>query len=86
VRLAFGIATSLNPDILVIDEIIGTVDNAFLQKARQRLSELIHRANIVFLASHDQEIISRFCNKVLLLQNGEVQFYGEVDQGLTLLN
>lgn len=78
-RLAFAIATSIEPDILVLDEVVGTGDSAFLEKAQQRMNQMIEKANIVLLASHSPAIIQQFCNKVLALEAGKVAYFGDID-------
>lgn len=82
VRLAFAIATALNPEILVVDEIIGAGDASFAAKAQKRVQELMHSAHTLLLASHADETIRQFCNKGLFMKAGEVQFFGDVDEAL----
>jgi len=83
-RLAFGVATSLNPEILLIDEIVGAGDAAFKISAKARLNELIDKSSIVVMASHFAEVIRGFCNKVLILDGGKLIFYGPVEEGLAI--
>lgn len=71
-RLSFAIATEITPDILVADEVVGVGDAQFMEKARKRLSSLIEAANIFVVASHSDEIIKKFCNKVLWLDQGVI--------------
>jgi ABC-type polysaccharide/polyol phosphate transport system ATPase subunit len=71
-RLAFSIATSFAPEILLMDEWIGAGDAAFQKKAKARLDALAERAGIVVLASHNRELIKRTCNRVLELEKGRV--------------
>lgn len=82
IRLSFGIATSIDPEILLIDEIFGAGDARFAQKARKRMDELIENATIMVLASHAESIIRQFCNKGLFLKNGKTVAYGDVDEVL----
>jgi ABC-2 type transport system ATP-binding protein len=84
VRLAFAISASIEPDILLIDEIFGAGDASFMVKARQRMITLLDNSNIMVLASHSDELIKEFCNKVLLLENGRVKFFGDPTTGLEL--
>ena len=72
-RLAFAVATSIQPEILLMDEVIGVGDAAFMEKAQQRLNRLMDRASIVVLASHSQETIKKWCNKVFLMEKGTIQ-------------
>ncbi|MCG8357566.1 MAG: ABC transporter ATP-binding protein [Kiloniellales bacterium] len=83
VRLAFGIATALPHEILVMDEMIGAGDAAFVEQAQKRLEVFIDRARIVVLASHSEAIIRYWCNKVMILNHGEIAFTGSVDEGLS---
>jgi ABC-type polysaccharide/polyol phosphate transport system ATPase subunit len=75
-RLAFAITTSVTPDIIVMDEMIGTGDAQFIQKARQRLNELLSNTKILILATHNQEIGGQFCNKGLWLEKGKIRSFG----------
>lgn len=71
-RLAFGVATAVSPDILLVDEVIGAGDENFQKKARSRLENLIHSSKIFVLASHSDEIIKRFCNRTLEFEHGKL--------------
>ena len=76
-RLAFGVSTAVDPDIVILDEIIGVGDAAFAERAERRLQKLISSANILFLASHDNEAIKRFCNRAIWLKGGNLMMDGE---------
>ncbi len=82
VRLAFAISTTIQPEILLIDEIFGAGDASFFKTARKKMVELLDHSSIVVLASHSDEIIEEFCNKVLLLEGGQVKFFGDTKTGL----
>ncbi|MDA8491672.1 ABC transporter ATP-binding protein [Kluyvera sp. Awk 3] len=77
VRLAFAVSTSVDPDVLLLDEIIGTGDASFLNKAKKRFEELQERAKVVVLSSHDNSVILRTCNKVLWLEGGKPKLLGD---------
>ncbi|MDQ5884269.1 MAG: lipopolysaccharide transport system ATP-binding protein [Pseudomonadota bacterium] len=79
VRLAFSISACVQPDILLIDEIFGAGDADFLDKARQRMISLMNHSRIVVFASHSAELIEEFCNKVLVLNAGSVEYFGAID-------
>lgn len=81
-RLAFGVATSISPEILILDEVVGTGDIDFMDRAKKRLKELIEKSSIVVLASHANDMISAICNKVILLKEGKLQFFGDVAEGI----
>jgi len=71
-RLAFSIATAVRPDILVLDEGLGTADEEFNLRASARFKDLLGRAGILFLASHNQDLINEYCNRVVRLESGRV--------------
>ena len=79
-RLAFAVSTSIDPDILILDEGIGAGDAAFMGKANRRLHSFIERAGIMVLASHAEILVRMFCNKALLLEHGRVLRVGSVDE------
>lgn len=81
-RLAFAVATSIQPDILLLDEAIGAGDKRFIEKANKRLQQLIERSSILILASHSEAIIRGFCNKVLVLNKGRIEQFGHIDDVL----
>lgn len=71
-RLAFSIVTSVQPEILLMDEWMSVGDDAFVQKAEERLAELVDRASILVLASHNQKIINDLCNVVVHMDQGNI--------------
>ena len=75
-RLAFSISTSVDPDILIMDEMISAGDLQFIEKAKVRLHEIIGKANILALASHDLQMIRNICNKVIWLEHGVIKEFG----------
>lgn len=76
-RLAFSIATSFEPEILLMDEWIGAGDPNFQEKARERMESLTKKAGIIVLASHNYSMLKRTCNKVLQLEYGRVTYFGD---------
>jgi ABC-type polysaccharide/polyol phosphate transport system ATPase subunit len=81
-RLAFAITTSVQPEVIVMDEMIGAGDARFLEKATERLNALIGQTSILVLASHSHQILERFCNKALWLERGEARAFGPVAEVL----
>jgi ABC-type polysaccharide/polyol phosphate transport system ATPase subunit len=75
-RLAFAIATTLNPEILLMDEWIGAGDASFQKKASDRMNLLAEKAGIIVLASHSEELLKRTCNRRLELEAGTVKSFG----------
>ena len=76
-RLAFSVATILEPEVLLMDEWIGAGDPAFQDKARERMAEIAETAGIIVLASHNHSLLRNICNKVLHLEGGEVKEFGD---------
>jgi ABC-2 type transport system ATP-binding protein len=82
VRLALGVVTSIDPEILLLDEGIGAVDSSFLEKARDRLTALVERSGILVFASHSEEFLLELCTSGLWLERGEIHEEGELRQVL----
>ncbi len=80
VRLTFGIATAIKPEILIMDEMIGAGDAMFIEKAEARLRQFIDRAGIVVVATHNPGIVRQWCNKALLLHQGRSVAFGPVEE------
>lgn len=81
-KLAFAVSTATPPEIMLIDEIIGVGDAHFMEKAIKRLSNIIEKSHVLVLTSHSNDIIRQFCNKVVVLERGEIKFAGSVDDGI----
>ena len=71
-RLAFSLATAMHPDILILDEIFAGGDAYFMEKATVRMHELIDKANIMVMVSHDHRLVSSLCNRVIWIDHGVV--------------
>lgn len=81
-RLAFAMATCVEPEILLLDEGIGAGDAAFFEKASRRLDGFIGRAGILVLASHAASVVRRLCNKAIVMEHGRIVWTGDVEEGL----
>jgi ABC-2 type transport system ATP-binding protein/lipopolysaccharide transport system ATP-binding protein len=81
-RLAFAVSTSIEPDILLLDEGIGAGDAAFLEKASRRLKEFTEKAAIIVLASHSEGLIRQMCDKAVLMEHGKVLLVGDTNDVL----
>ena len=79
-RLAFSIATVVNPEILIVDEILAVGDEAFQRKSRQRMMELMGGGTTVLFVSHNLDQIREMCDRVLWLDHGQVKMIGETQQ------
>ncbi|KQB87157.1 ABC transporter ATP-binding protein [Corynebacterium lowii] len=80
VRLALGVVTSIEPEILLLDEGIGAVDAAFMAKARVRLQEMVKRSGILVFASHSNDFLAQLCNTALWVDHGTIRQAGLVDE------
>ena len=79
-RLAFSIATVVNPDILIVDEILAVGDEAFQAKSKARMLELMGGGTTVLFVSHSIEQIRELCNRVVWLDEGSVKMIGDTQQ------
>lgn len=78
-RLAFSLATAVQPEILVLDEMFAGGDAAFVQKATDRMKQVVDQAKIMVLVSHDTNLLRRFCNRVIWMDHGQVKEDGEAN-------
>jgi ABC-2 type transport system ATP-binding protein len=78
VRLALGVVTSIDPEILLLDEGIGAVDDTFLRKARDRLKDLVTRSGMLVFASHSDELLFELCNSAIWMDEGVVRMHGSL--------
>jgi len=79
-RLALTVATELETEILLLDEVFAVGDIHWVRKAIERVEALIERVGILVLVSHDLGLISRVCNRAILLEEGEIIASGPVDE------
>lgn len=80
VRLAFAISTSVRGEILLVDEVLSAGDANFQKKARQRMANVMDSAKILVLVLHDMNSIREICNRVILLNKGQVVADGEPEK------
>lgn len=77
VRLGFSVATTVNPDLLILDEALNVGDLAFYEKASERIQELIASAKAVMVVTHNLPFVEQVCTRALWLKNGVLQFDGD---------
>jgi ABC-2 type transport system ATP-binding protein len=82
VRLALGVVTSIDPEILLLDEGIGAVDAAFLEKSKRRLADLVERSGLLVFASHSDEFLRELCDTAIWMEHGRVKQQGDLDEVL----
>ena len=83
-RIAFGVATSLDAEIILMDEWLSVGDAHFIDKADRRLNEFVARAGILVLASHAPDLLRKTCNKALLLEHGRIRALGDLEEVLAI--
>jgi ABC-type glutathione transport system ATPase component len=79
-RLGYALVTSLDPDILLMDEGFGAADLRFAERSAERMDEFIGRSRIMVLASHSDSMVASICNKAAWLQEGMLVAIGPVDE------
>ena len=82
VRLGFAVATALEPDILLLDEVLAVGDMAFQAKCFNTLSEFRKKGTAFILVSHDLHHIARYADRILYLQRGRIHHLGDVETGI----
>ena len=82
-RLSLGVATAIQPDILLLDEWLMTGDKTFIDKAKNRMHRFAKAARILVLASHSTALLRQYCNKAILLKGGELVTSGPIDDVLS---
>ena len=78
-RLGFAIATMVQPDILIVDEVLSVGDYKFQQKCEKRIKEMIQNGVTIILVSHEIKLIQKLCTKVIWLEHGSVKDIGNAE-------
>ena len=76
-RLGFSIATTVDPDVLLLDEVLATGDAIFREKSKARILQLVESAKAIVLVTHDMNWVTEFCNRAMLIESGRVIAQGE---------
>jgi lipopolysaccharide transport system ATP-binding protein len=76
VRLAFSIATAIDPEVLLIDEVLSVGDLAFQMKASERMKKMMSNARLMVMVSHDLGSVKSMCNRAIWLEHGKVRAMG----------
>jgi ABC-type polysaccharide/polyol phosphate transport system ATPase subunit len=71
-RLAFSMATAIHPDILILDEVFAAGDIGFVEKARLRMHEMVDKANILLMVSHDMDLMMELSSRVIWIDGGKI--------------
>ncbi|BDA75717.1 ABC transporter-like protein protein [Calothrix sp. PCC 7716] len=78
-RLGFAIATDVQPDILILDEVLSVGDESFKNKCQKRMNKFWDENTTILVVSHDLEFVKQSCNKAVWLDKGKIQFIGQAD-------
>ena len=81
-RVAVVSSTMISTDILLMDEWLSVGDIEFQEKTELRLQKLLKSSNIFVIATHSMEVVRNLCDKVIILDNGVVKFYGSIEEGI----
>ncbi|HLP89105.1 MAG TPA: ABC transporter ATP-binding protein [Nostocaceae cyanobacterium] len=79
-RLGFAIATDVQPDILILDEVLSVGDESFKNKCKQRIDNFWDGSTTVLVVSHDLEFISKSCDRAIWLNKGQIKFAGHASE------
>ena len=83
VRLGFSIATAVDPDILLIDEVLAVGDQAFQARCLQRIEEMRRKGTTLLFVSHNANLVRRLCNRTVRLENGRIHSQGDTGEVIT---
>ena len=86
VRLAFAVASHLEPDILLVDEVLAVGDTRFQKKCIQKMRSIADSGKTILFVSHQMNTIRQLCDRVIVLKEGKVIYDGEVEGGIRLYN
>jgi ABC-type polysaccharide/polyol phosphate transport system ATPase subunit len=79
-RLAFSVAMNLDPDVLLLDEILAVGDASFQVKSMEKMRELLDQAGTILFVSHSLNSVEEFCDRAIWLDKGEVAAQGEAGE------
>ena len=85
-RFLISLIGDLTPQILVMDEWIGTTDISFTEHKESKFNKLISTADIFILATHNRDLVRRMCNKIMLVDQGKLKYFGNVTEGYRQFN
>ena len=83
-KLLFTVATSVNPEFLLLDELLSGGDIGFREKAKNRMLEVVKRSKGGVIATHNLQFVKESCSKVVYLDKGKMKFFGDAEEGVEL--
>ena len=78
-RLGFSVATAVQPEVLLIDEVLAVGDQEFKERSKERILEMVDNAGTVVIVSHSFGLLKNICDRLILLENGIVKAMGQPD-------
>lgn len=81
-RLGISVATAFEPDLLLIDEVLGVGDASFREKSKIKVRKLIENSGAVVMVSHSMALLSDICDKIVLIENGSIVFIGDPKESI----
>ncbi len=84
-RLAFSVAVHTDPEVFLIDEILAVGDEPFQRKCIDKIQELAHEGKTLVVVSHDLDLVSRICDRGVLMEHGNVKFDGPIHEAVSIL-
>ncbi|MEX1375902.1 MAG: ABC transporter ATP-binding protein [Eubacteriales bacterium] len=85
-RLGFALAINLDPDIILLDEVLAVGDKKFKKISSEKIQELFSTGKTIFFSSHEDDLIRQFCTRVIYIRNGKIVYDGDVEEGLKRYN
>lgn len=82
VRLAFSVAAHMEPEILVVDEVLAVGDSTFQKKCLGKMDNIAGEGRTVLFVSHNMAVVQRLCKRTAVLSSGQLAFYGDTDQAV----
>lgn len=79
-RLGFAIATIVEPEILILDEVLSVGDAKFRKKSEKKITDMFDKGVTVLFVSHSLEQVMRLCNKAIILEHGELKAWGDIEE------
>ena len=83
IRLAFAVATAIEPEILIVDEVLAVGDLAFQQKATDGIRAMMAQARLMVIVSHDLDQLKQLCSRIIWMDHGTVKMDGEPAEVVT---
>jgi ABC-type polysaccharide/polyol phosphate transport system ATPase subunit len=79
-RLGFSVATAVQPDILLIDEVLSVGDLDFRERSKERILNMVENAGTVVIVSHSLDLLKKICNRIVFIDGGEAVAIGDPDE------